>query len=156
MLLIEFWSSATPRSLEAICEGLVRQNVEQLEVAARRGQRLPRLYDSGAVYRRDPPGREWFRSASRVLRPQPSWCGDDACGQCRGSRGLLGLCGPRLRWFDCDDGAALVAAEHRHYHRRRSRVAVVQTSTPGLLHAIVQHPDGALEDPTALVRSRTT
>lgn len=152
MLLVEFWTSATPRSLEAICEGLVRQNVEQLELAAARGQRLPRLYQSPTVYRRDPPGREWFRSLSRVYRPQPSWCGLEDCARCRTAPGLLGLDGPRLLWGDCDDLAGVVAAEHRHYGGLASTVQVVQTSTPGLLHAVVRRPDGTTEDPTRIVR----
>ena len=151
-LLVEFLTSATPAALEAICEGLTRQNVGQLERAAAAGIVLPRLYDTAVVYRRDPPGRELFRSLSRVYRPQPSWCGDAACPRCCAFGGVL--CGPVIPWGDCDDLAGIVAAEHRHYRRRRSRVAVVPTRTAGLLHAIVEHDGGAsTEDPTRIVRS---
>lgn len=152
-LNIQFDASASPGPLAAICEGLVLQNVEQMRLARQRGIVLPRLYQSRAVYRRDPPGREWFRSASRVFRPEPSWCGSVFCPQCRAATTARELCGPVLLWFDCDDGAGIVAAEHRFYGGLPSRVEVVQTQRPGLLHAVVRRPDGVLEDPTQIVRS---
>lgn len=152
MLHVEFWTHLNPATLEAIGEGLVRQNVLILARAERAGLHVPRVYASaasgGVQYRRDPPGRELFRSIARILRPMPSWCRRTDCARCRAGD----LCGPLLRWGDCDDLAGAVAAEQRVYRGVHATLHVVPTDSPTTLHAIVRFPDGRVEDPTAIVR----
>ncbi len=135
MLHVEMWVPATRESLEAVVEGLARQNVYQLEALARRGIVLPKLYASTIVYREEPPGKEHWRSLARLYRLEPSY-----------------PTGKLERWGDCEDLAALVVAEHRFYDHSPSRVQVYQTKTSGLLHAIVRRADGSLEDPTRVLK----
>ena len=62
-LHVRFQVPALPEALEAVAEGLVRLNVVLMEHASKRGVDVPHLYESGAVYRREPPGREWWQSS---------------------------------------------------------------------------------------------
>jgi hypothetical protein len=121
MLRVTHWVPAQPGALEALLEGLVRQNEWQHAQLARHGKRLVPLYTSRVVYRRDPPGVEWFRSAVRVYREG---------------------------WGDCDDLSAARAAELRFHHGEPARAVVVTTKTPGLLHAVVLRADGTIDDPS--------
>lgn len=148
MLRVEFWTHLDPLTLEAIGEGLVRQNVVILSRARALGLAVPRLYQSGIVYRRDPPGLELFRSAARVHQLTPSWCLRPSCARCRAGN----LCGPLLRWGDCDDLAGLDAAERRVYDGVDAQFAVAETDNVNTLHAVVRLPDGRIVDPTYIVR----
>lgn len=126
MLRVEFNVPGEPRALEAVLRGLVEQNLWQLEVLARRGVRLPRLYRSHVCYARDPPGaKERFRSLARVFR---------------------------TGWGDCDDLTGIVIAERWFYDRERCEPKVERIK-PGLLHAFLQRASGQYEDPSRILRS---
>lgn len=114
-----------PPFLEAAAEGLVLLNVAMFEFAADRGVELPSLYESGVVYRREPPGREWWETALDVLGVATQRSGD------------------------CEDLAAYRAAELRFYENEPARVCVV-TTPRGSFHAIVERGDGSYEDPSRL------
>lgn len=115
-----------PRLLEAAAEGLVQTNVALMEMASEHGVELPPLYESGIVYRPEPSGREWWETAHDLLDVVPDRSGD------------------------CEDLAAYRAAELRFYHGEDARVAIV-TTPRGSFHAIVEHEDGELEDPSRMV-----
>ncbi len=117
---------ADTRTLDACLEALVRQNLWQMARLEAAGYPVPALYHSTVVYRRDPPGREWFRSFARVLR---------------------------TGWGDCDDLAAIRAAEIRRAGGR-AWARVRRTRNPHLLHAVVTDEHGTVrEDPTAVLAS---
>lgn len=114
-----------PAALEAVAEGLVSLNEFYMEAALARGIELPALYDSGVVYRREPKGQEWWESATD----------------------LLGIATKRSG--DCEDLAAYRAAELRVFENDWAVVRVVRT-TRGTFHAIVEHEDGEMEDPSKI------
>jgi hypothetical protein len=114
-----------PRLLEAAAEGLVETNVALFEMAHERGVDLPPLYDSGIVYRPEPPGREWWETARDLLDVVPDRSGD------------------------CEDLAAYRAAECRFYEDDHARVVIIRTPR-GSFHAVVEHEDGELEDPSRI------
>lgn len=114
------------RALEAVADGLVQLNEWYLDHAQDQGIELPPLYESGIVYRREPKGREWWESAA------------DALSVTSGRSG------------DCEDLAAFRAAELRVYEDDFAHVKVIRTSR-GTFHAIVEHEDGTLEDPSRIL-----
>lgn len=124
-LRVEFRVSFYDRpTLDACLEALVRQNLWQLGRLREAGRNVAPLYQSQVSYRRDPPGREWFRSLARVYR---------------------------TGWGDCDDLASIRAAELRaagvDAHAR-----VFDTPNPNTLHAVVTDRGGnILEDPCAVL-----
>ncbi len=91
------------------------------EVLRKRGN-LPRLYQSRVRYRQEPPGREDWLTADQVLK-----------------RGF----------GDCEDLAAWRAAEWR-MHGVPAR-AVAKRTGRRMYHAVVELPDGSIEDPSAML-----
>jgi hypothetical protein len=112
-------------TLNACLEALVKQNLWQHRVLATHGRALPPLYQTRVVYRRDPPRKEWFRSMARVY-----------------STG----------WGDCDDLAAIRAAEIRRAGGR-AFAEVRRTPRPNVLHAVVTDGKNLVEDPTEFLAS---
>jgi hypothetical protein len=115
-----------PAALEALAEGLVQLNVWFFEQAAEHGVEMPDLYDTDVVYRREPPGREWWENAVDV-------------------RGVVSN-----RSGDCEDLSGYVAAWLRVFEDDHASVRVVPTRA-GKFHAIVEHEDGTLEDPSRVL-----
>lgn len=127
MLHVRISVPPVPGALEAVAEGLVLLNMWLFEQAdARAGIELPPLYESGIVYRREPKGREWWESAA------------DALGVVADRSG------------DCEDLAAWRVAELRYYDDVDARVKVIRNRR-GNYHAIVELPDGSLEDPSRVL-----
>lgn len=116
-----------PRLLEAAAEGLVLTNVALMEIAYERGLALPPLYQSGVVYRKEPPGREWWETAADLLSVASHRSGD------------------------CEDLAAYRAAELRVFDGDPDARVVVLPTSRGSFHAVVEHGDGAIEDPSRMV-----
>lgn len=113
-------------ALEALAEGLVRLDEWYLETALDHGIELPALYESGIVYRREPPGREWWETANDLHSIAS------------------------LRSGDCEDLAAFRAAELRVFEGDEdARVKVIRTKR-GTFHAIVERGDGSEEDPSRI------
>lgn len=109
-------------AIEGLAEGLVCMNVAIMEEAEAHGVEWPGMFELGIKYRREPPGREWWESATDIL-------------------GVLAD-----RSGDCEDLAALRAAELRLYEGDHARVKVVRTSRA--FHAVVEREDGSIEDPS--------
>lgn len=117
-----------PRFLEAVAEGLVLLNVELLRYAEEEGGlELPSLYESGVVYRREPRGREWWETATDL-------------------RGVISN-----RSGDCEDLAAARAAECRYYDGDEGACVRIMRTPRGSFHAVVQHGDGSIEDPSRIL-----
>ena len=111
-------------TLNACLEALVSQNMWQRRVLTAHNQAPAPLYQTRVVYRRDPPGaREWFRSLARVY-----------------STG----------WGDCDDLAAIRAAELRA-EGVKALAEVRRTPNPRTLHAVVTDGTRIIEDPCAIL-----
>jgi hypothetical protein len=109
--------------VEAALEGLVLSDVVLIES----GLVPPYPYDTGVVYRLEPPGEEVWKLAHDVI-----------------SDG----------WGDCEDLAAWVAAGHRVTGRDEdARVVLIKTGV-NKLHAVVLLGDGAIEDPSRILRVR--
>jgi hypothetical protein len=112
-----------PPFLEVAAEALSALNCQLMRAAQAYGREFPPLYSAGVVYRREPPGREWWQTALDVLR--------------EGSG-------------DCEDLAAYRAAELRYRDAEPARVRIYRTKR-GTYHAIVQRADGRLEDPSRVL-----
>lgn len=115
-----------PAALEALADGVVQLNVVLMQAAIAHGFAFPDLYTSGVVYRREPPGREWWESALDVMQVGASGEGD------------------------CEDLANYLAAWLRVYCDDFAHTKVVRTER-GSFHAIVEHADGTLEDPSLML-----
>jgi hypothetical protein len=126
MLHVRINVPPVPEALEALADGLVQLDEFYLRHALSRGLEMPPLYESGIVYRREPKGREWWESAADL-------------------HSLV-----TQRSGDCEDLAALRSAELRVFEDDYARVKVVRTSR-GTFHAIVEHEDGELEDPSRIL-----
>jgi hypothetical protein len=113
----------TPEFLEIPAESLTALNYQLMRVAADNGAEFPLLYDSGIVYRREPPGREWWESALELV----------ALGE-----------------GDCEDLAAYRAAELRYREGDPARVRIYRTRRQ-TFHAIVERGDGTFEDPSRVL-----
>lgn len=111
-------------ALEGLAEGLVLVNVALMEYAEQRGVELPDLYESGIVYRRESPGQEWWENALDVVGVVADRSGD------------------------CEDLAAYRCAELRHFEGQECRVKIVKTRRA--YHAVVEHEDGRIEDPSRI------
>ena len=109
-------------ALEALADGLVQLNAVLMHVASQNGIDLPDLYESGVVYRREPPGQEWWESAVDVI-------------------GIVAN-----RSGDCEDLACYRAAELRVYEDEDAHVKIVRTRRA--FHAVVLREDGSIEDPS--------
>jgi hypothetical protein len=107
-----------PLVLQALLEGLAAASYVQLRRYA-----LPRLYESGVYYQREPKGRERWQTAVETYR--------------RGAG-------------DCEDLTAWRVAELR-FDGEPARGIVIPTG-PRRYHAIVERADGSLEDPSRRLR----
>lgn len=110
-----------PITLEVAAEALVRINEWLMRRAARSGRALPRLYESGVRYRREPPGREWWETAMDVIEAGVG---------------------------DCEDLSSYRAAELR-LDGVPARVRIVPTRRR-TYHAVVEVA-GRLEDPSRIL-----
>jgi hypothetical protein len=127
----------TDREVEALLFGLALQGVVQMRA---RGGHLPRLYDSGVIYAREPRGADVWQSAVELY----------AHGE-----------------GDCEDLSSAFSADHlfavtRHVQGDLSirellmllaraqfpAVPHVRASAPGMRHATVELLGGAIEDPS--------
>lgn len=126
MLSVRVNVPPVPAALEALAEGLVRLNVWYLEEFSARGADLPPLYRSGARYRREPVGQEWWESAADLVGVLTRGTGD------------------------CEDMSAFRTAELRFTGEDEdARVKIVRTSRA--FHAVVQRGDGSIEDPSRIL-----
>ena len=116
-----------PEAIEAMAEGIVRLNIVLMRMAWEKGGiELPPLYESGAVYRREAPGGEWWESAIDVL--------DMA----------------QVKEGDCEDLANYRTAELRYFEREaRARTVILRTQR-GSFHAVVRRSSGVIEDPSRI------
>jgi hypothetical protein len=114
-------------AIEAVAEGLVRLNEWFFDTASVSGVETPSLYESGIRYRREPPGEEWWENAA------------DALGVVADRSG------------DCEDLSAYRAAELRVFEGDPdARVRIIRTPR-GTFHAVVEHGDGTIEDPSRIL-----
>jgi len=126
MLHVRVNVPAVPAAIEALAEGLVRLNVWYLEQFDARGADVPSLYRSGARYRREPVGQEWWESAADLLGVLTRGSGD------------------------CEDMSAFRTAELRFTGEDEdARVKIVRTSRA--FHAVVERGDGSIEDPSRIL-----
>jgi hypothetical protein len=102
--------------IQAAVEGLVAMNRQLIAL-----HRPPRLYSSGVVYRREPPGRERWQNVAQTYQ---------------------------LGEGDCEDLAAIRTAELQE-DGEDARVEVVKTG-PRRYHVRVRRSDGAVEDPSRI------
>jgi len=91
----------------------------------RRHPRTPALYEAGVRYRAEPFPREEWRGIAEVLRDRYGDCEDLAC------------------WRVAELVVRGVRAAPVFRHRQVRRLSVY--------HILVRHPDGTVEDPSALL-----
>ena len=113
-----------PVILEALLEALTGINATILSRASTvLGGDVPRLYDAGIVYQREPRNREEWQTVLGNFK--------------RGTG-------------DCEDLATHLAAELRAYDGEPAR-AVVRRTGRNRLHAVVERADGTIEDPSRVL-----
>lgn len=112
--------SFDPSELPVLLETLVELGRADLRRARRQGRPLPALYRGAIVYRREPRGRERWRSVRHVAAEG---------------------------FGDCEDLAAYRAAELREGGEAGARAVLVRRG-PHLIHAVVRRADGRIEDPS--------
>jgi hypothetical protein len=110
---------ARPAAFEAALEGLTRVNERLLTDPGLGGPALPKLYESGVVYKNEP--RDVWRHAEDVNREG---------------------------WGDCEDLSAWRAAELRVSGEDPDASVGVYKSGPSRYHAVVKRGDGTVEDPS--------
>lgn len=115
-----------PEAIEAVAEGVVLLNCVLFESAAHNGVQMPSLYDTSVVYRREPPGREWWETARDVLGVTSDKSGD------------------------CEDLANYMSAWYRVFTGEDASTLILRTSR-GTFHAVVLHEDGSVEDPSRIL-----
>jgi hypothetical protein len=106
----------------------VLQGVSELQLARTQLAGLPAqpLYGAGIVYKREPPGREWWQTALDNLVEGEG---------------------------DCEDLASHRAAELVVFTGEPARAVTVRTGKH-TFHAVVLRADGSLEDPSAALGMR--
>jgi hypothetical protein len=114
-----------PAALNAALEGLVRLNVALLRAAIRSGRPVPPLYSSGVRYVREPSGREWWQTVADNIADKKADCEDLAAHRAAELR-----VGGMIAGFPYPARAVCIRTGKKTYH------------------AIVRHPDGAIEDPS--------
>lgn len=141
-----------PMPLNAALEGLVRVNVSQLVALAMQGIRLPKLYESGIRYGEEPPGREWWQTVADNFSELEKYKDTKKrsttdCEDLAGHRAAELRCMP-LWLCELDElpdvAAALAAGDIEGIPAR----AVCIRSGKRVYHAVVQWPDGTIEDPS--------
>lgn len=119
MLAVRLAVDGDPQLLTAAAEALTAMNYV---IMSRDPDSYPPLYESGARYRREEPGREDWLTCDAIL-----------------AQGF----------GDCEDLAAYRAAELRR-EGVPARVLVRPTKR-GSYHAVVVYPDGDVEDPSRML-----
>lgn len=110
----------------AMLEGLTLACQAQLRQARTAGAPLPKLYESGVRYKREPMGQEVWQLVKETLRKKSG---------------------------DCEDLAAFRAAELREGGERGARAVMVEVA-PGMIHCVVRRANGKIEDPSAKLGMR--
>lgn len=118
-ITIEFEVPWSEQGVRVACGMLTALNRTYLRNAKSLGKRIPRLYDAGVRYRKQPRGRERFLGIPQVLA---------------------------RRSGDCDQLACWRAAELQEQGIDARAVPISQSDN--LFHIIVKWPDGRLEDPS--------
>lgn len=108
---------------QGFLRGVVASNMVTIRELKRRGQTIPPLYESGVVYRREPPwGHEEFADILTVYR-----------------RG----------WGDCDDLCAWRVAELRESKEDpKADIRIYWRPNSKVMHVEVRRGNGAIEDPS--------
>lgn len=107
-----------PVALEAVLEGLCGLNFAWMTEAGG----APPLYETGIVYRPEPPGQDHWQTAPELLKS---------------------------RVGDCEDLTAYRVAELR-FDGEPARGRVVPTRR-GKFHAVVERASGEIEDPSRIL-----
>lgn len=108
-------------AMEAVVEGLAALNFRAMHTAVLGGGGFPPLYESGIVYRREPPGSEEWQSAIDLMRTGEG---------------------------DCEDLSAYRVGELRTLGEPAT-VAIIRNPS-GSYHAVVRREDGSIEDPSRI------
>lgn len=143
-----------PLALNGALEGLVRVSAAELLALLMRGHKIPTLYTSGIRYQEEPRGQEFWGAVADNLKELKR-------AQKRGDT--------QTRHIDCEDLAGHLAGQLRVVPAVAMGVenAVEQYGAPAIIagclypalavckrtgrrtyHAIVEHPDGTIEDPS--------
>lgn len=120
-------ATRSKRVIAALAQGFLRGVVASNQVTIRemrrKGRTIPPLYESGVVYRREPPWKhEEFADILTVLR-----------------RG----------WGDCDDLCAYRVAELRESGEDpKADIRIYWRPRSNVMHVEVRRGDGRIEDPS--------
>jgi hypothetical protein len=148
-----------PLALNGALEGLVRVSAAELLALLMRGHDVPDLYSSGIRYEQEPPGQEFWGTVAENFKKL----------QAARKRG------GKPRHIDCEDLAGHLAGQHRvapavdmGVQNALTRFgaesiiagclyparAVCRRSGKRVYHAVVEHPDGTIEDPSRALGMR--
>lgn len=135
-----------PAALNQALEGLVRVNAAMLVAGLLVGRPVPPLYRSPIRYKQEPPGREWWQTVADNQVEPIADCEDLAChrvGELRiGPVWTVGGVEEAIERFGLHEllGGVLYPAR-----------AVCKRTGKRTYHALVEHPDGRIEDPSLVL-----
>ena len=140
-----------PNVLRDALEGLVRVNARMLLAALRSGRPVPPLYSPNFVrYKLEPPGREWWQNVADNVSERKADCEDLATHRTAELRVapliefVATFGGDRLRSLLDNSDATDAIVSGSLYPAR----AVCKRTGRKTIHALVEHPDGRIEDPS--------
>lgn len=142
-----------PIALNAALEGLVRLNTALLLAGLRVGRPVPPLYSLGIRYGRERHGREWWQTVADNLAERGRKDAQIDCEDLAGHRaaearvgGLLAAlrASPRLLTSMPLERLFRLTLDGWFYPAR----AICVRTGRKTYHAVVEHPDGRIEDPS--------
>jgi hypothetical protein len=127
----------TDREVEALVFGLALQGVVQMRA---RGGTLPKLYESGVIYKNEPRGKDVWQSAVELYGHGAGDC-EDLCSSLVAERLFAST---RLVRGDLSLRELLLLLARAEF----PAVPRIRPTGPAMRHATVQLADGTVEDPS--------
>lgn len=143
-----------PAVLNQALEGLVRVNAAMLIAGLLVGRPVPPLYRSPLRYKQEPPGREWWQTVADNQAVPHADC-EDLASHKTGELRVAPLVLLSIRLGDVKSALAAIGGGDFHdgidaviagdlYPAR----AFCKRTGKRTYHALVEHPDGRIEDPS--------
>lgn len=124
-------------------EALTATNEWHLREAIKRGEPLPRLYDSGVFYQEEPPGQEDWLDYPTLLKEGKGDCEDLGCALTAERRVYDGIKSrPVLKW-------KFITSNDLRMRGYPSKI--IPREGIYLIHILSQLPWGELEDPSKIL-----
>lgn len=134
-----------PAALDQALEGLTRVNAVLLLAGLVAGSPIPTIYKHGARYQREPGAREWWQTVADTYAEKFADCEDLATARAAELRiaPLMFFTGAVRHLPRASELRDRIIAGGLYPAR-----AICKKTGPRTYHALVEHPDGSIEDPS--------